>query len=245
MQLWLASDFKGAAVSLDSSRCCRPPPGEDEELMTPDAPSLHVDKPFAFGFDVLEVGEPSLFSAEARAQGLQAGPVLHCTRSRHYDLASPRFREWLVHLVCTKQVRALLLRPSTDTFARAGHPPCVPRRAPLALGEVSVQSVVRIGWPLPALRSCWPLPATVLRHASSIRSPPCCVPTPLGFPSGRGLCAKRRYLRLGPLGLLALLPCVSCFVVFPLFFRTGSLAQQARGKVRAAPSSGTPASCVT
>ncbi|CAE7249391.1 unnamed protein product, partial [Symbiodinium sp. KB8] len=131
LQLWLASDFKGAAVSLDSSRCCRPPPGEDEELMTPDAPSLHVDKPFAFGFDVLEVGEPSLFSAEARAQGLQAGPVLHCTRSRHYDLASPRFREWLVHLVCTKQVRALLLRPSTDTFARAGHPPLRSSQSPL------------------------------------------------------------------------------------------------------------------
>ena len=115
LQLWLASDFKGAAVTLEGST---PPPPQHEDVL-PEPPLLA--KPLAFRFDVLVVGEPSPIREEAPARGLSVG--LCSQRSSHYCLASRRFCEWLVHLACSGHVRAIVLRPPGDTFARACRPP--------------------------------------------------------------------------------------------------------------------------
>ncbi|CAE7502432.1 unnamed protein product [Symbiodinium necroappetens] len=158
LQLWLASDFKGAAVSLEGSNWRRPRPGDDEELSL--APAPLVEKPLAFDFDVLEVGEPSLFLDEAKARRLKVGPSLRCTRSCHYDLASPRFCEWLVHLVCTKQVRALVLRPPVDTFARASRPPARSVLSPLGFRQ-SLWPVLRAN---KAVSTCFAVLLAAARH---------------------------------------------------------------------------------
>ena len=196
LQLWLASDFKGAAVSLEGSNWRRPRPGDDEELSL--APAPLVEKPLAFDFDVLEVGEPSLFLDEAKARRLKVGPSLRCTRSCHYDLASPRFCEWLVHLVCTKQVRALVLRPPVDTFARASRPPARSVLSPLGFRQ-SLWPVLRANKAVStALLCCWPPLGTTYRPASS------------GSRFEGGPFAGRSFLKQSCSGFLTRLLCACC-----------------------------------
>ncbi|CAE7462864.1 unnamed protein product, partial [Symbiodinium necroappetens] len=200
LQLWLASDFEGEAVTLQASGSHRHPPGgvsaegpcgpTEETDAQFQAPALAVAKPFAFEFEVLEVGEPSPLRSEVKARGLKVGPELHAARSPHYDLGSFRFCEWLVHLVSSGRVRAILLRPPVNTFARAGCPPLRSALRPLGFrpgfGPVLRANTV-------ASLSCWSLPAMKLQPASSTRLPPFCASIRSGFPLERKLLSGRSF----------------------------------------------------
>ena len=140
-ELWLSSDFRGRPVWLDSrevgtapSSCRRPlsgavdedgcdapefadlgdePEGSSFEHCAKDGKAdLHA-KPPSCHFDCVVFGPGSAFLVEDfKDRGLRPGAAIDFARSSEYDLASPHLRDWLVHLVTSRQVKSIVLWPA-------------------------------------------------------------------------------------------------------------------------------------
>ncbi|CAE7273945.1 rluB [Symbiodinium sp. CCMP2592] len=122
LEIWLATDQKGEAVRLDGAPSHFPEPAREEVEGDCAETGPCVAKPFAYDFDFLEVGGSGAITKEAQRLGFDPGPVASRFRSRHYDLCSPRFRDWLLHIVGCGRLRALVLKPTLLTFSPAYRP---------------------------------------------------------------------------------------------------------------------------
>ncbi|CAE7419264.1 unnamed protein product [Symbiodinium sp. CCMP2592] len=127
--LWLSLDVKGAPVHLSTPGALGKLGGsagqtDFEDSLPPDhltGEPPTVQKPLAFRFDFLEVGVCSgIVSACLASRGYSVGPLVDFARSPHYDLASPRLREWLLHLIGTGRLRSIALCPPASSFRPFG-----------------------------------------------------------------------------------------------------------------------------
>ena len=144
--LWLAGDFKGARVSLDSwqkvvFRDCNhlgELESESEEAgPEPQPTAASPEKPLAQFYDFIEVcGGSGVVSDEVAKWGFTVGPIIDLTYSGQYDVVNLRVVEWLQFLIIQRRVRALMLEPPCTTFSAAAYPPCRSYRVPRGFNQL-------------------------------------------------------------------------------------------------------------
>ncbi|CAK9023992.1 unnamed protein product, partial [Durusdinium trenchii] len=82
-----------------------------------------VERPLAQVFDFIEVcGGSGVVSEQMAMLGYTVGPIIDLSYSPHYDMTKTRTLEWLLYLVQSARVRALMLEPPCTTFSAAAHP---------------------------------------------------------------------------------------------------------------------------
>ena len=108
---------------------------EFEILPDPQRPSAaRVRRPLALRFHFIEVGVGSgKVTARLRDRGWATGPVLNISESPEYDWSSAQVFLWVVHLVSSGLVDAVLLTPPSATFSAAKNPPLRTYRQPLGI----------------------------------------------------------------------------------------------------------------
>jgi len=151
--LWLAGDFKGARVSLDSwqkvaLRDCNhlgELESESKEAGPEQQPAAaSPEKPLAQFYDFIEVcGGSGGVSDEVAKWGFTVGPIIDLTYSGQYDVVNLRVVEWLQFLIIQRRVRALMLEPPCTTFSAAAYLPCRSYQVPRGFNQK--QSKVWVG----------------------------------------------------------------------------------------------------
>ena len=152
--LWQSGDFKGGHVLLESipKTILKSHGGfeeEDweemlEEFGDPfetgaDLPPP-VERPLAQVFDFIEVcGGSGVVSEQMAMLGYTVGPIIDLSYSPHYDMTKTRTLEWLLYLVQSARVRALMLEPPCTTFSAAAHPMVRSYKCPRGFNQKSTK----------------------------------------------------------------------------------------------------------
>ena len=126
-KIWLGSDKKGAYTHLSNGfhALLRQIGEVDDDCDVPGPTGTYVspEKPLLLYFDFVEIcGGAGKVSDAMAKKGWTVAPVLDLSDSRHYDLGSLRFLEWIMHMLEEDRFRSFLVEPPCATFSPAAHP---------------------------------------------------------------------------------------------------------------------------
>lgn len=140
--LWLDADKRGSYSRLEHPiRAMLKDLGEfdDDEPLPPDAscPSGLFRAPLLY-FDFVEIcGGAGKITDALHEMGYVCAPVLDLSDSRHYDLGSLRFLEWMIYMIEEDRFRSFFVEPPCTSFSPAAHPAVRSYRQPLGFDRLN------------------------------------------------------------------------------------------------------------
>eukprot|EP00435_Cladocopium_sp_Y103_P034882 s2166_g9.t1 len=138
--LWLDADKKGTYTQLDHPfRALLRQLGEyehDEPLEFVPGAEGPWKAPLLY-FDFVEICGGAGKVADALSEmGFVCAPNLDLSESKHYDLTSLRFMEWLIYMLEEGRFKSFLIEPPCTSFSPAAHPAVRSYREPLGFDRL-------------------------------------------------------------------------------------------------------------
>lgn len=146
-KIWLGSDKKGAYTHLSNGfhALLRQIGEVDDDCDVPGPTETYVspEKPLLLYFDFVEIcGGAGKVSEAMVRKGWTVAPVLDLSDSRHYDLGSVRFLEWIIHMLEEDRFRSFLVEPPCTTFSPAAHPAVRSYKEPLGFDRKNPKTLL-------------------------------------------------------------------------------------------------------
>ena len=138
--LWRTADKKGANVPILSRiqalTAAYEDPEESHMMLQPGGDSEQVPRPIGLNFDFIEVfGGAGVVTKHLCQMNVVCAPVMDISFSLQYDLMNVRVVEWLIFMLESKRIHAVLLAPPCTTFSPAAYPPCRSYENPLGFNR--------------------------------------------------------------------------------------------------------------
>ena len=139
--LWRTADKKGANIPILSRiqaliATYEEAPEDSHLMLQPGGDCEQVPRPIGLRFDFIEVfGGAGVVTKYLCQMNVVCAPVMDISFSLQYDLMDVRVVEWLIFMLESKRIHAVLLAPPCTTFSPAAYPPCRSYENPLGFNR--------------------------------------------------------------------------------------------------------------
>ena len=139
--LWRTADKKGANIPILSRiqaliATYEEAPEDSHLMLQPGGDCEQVPRPIGLRFDFIEVfGGAGVVTKYLCQMNVVCAPVMDISFSLQYDLMDVRVVEWLIFMLESKRIHAVLLAPPCTTFSPAAYPPCRSYEKPIGLQQ--------------------------------------------------------------------------------------------------------------